>query len=309
MTKPRQSLLEQIVLLTRRIEERRYFLCPCMHVNKVVMYEIAKAAEASGLTLHGLMTMSNHPHIVATDHLGERSDFMRDFCAGVARARNRRLDRKGHFWDTQQFGDTVLLDRQAIEEKLLYTWLNPVHANLVERAEDWPGPKILPKDWGKPQTITAPNDGFYNQKKAKVITFTPQPPPGYEDMTLEEVVEHFETLLREAEDLLIARRRRLGRRVLGRRRILKLDPFDAPGTRARSGKLNPRFATHDPALMEQAVKELRQFHADYAEANDRWRKGDRDVWFPPGTIRHRKVNNANCHDPLGCEVTVYRPAA
>ena len=305
MTKPRQHLRGQVVLLTRRTEERRYFLRPSTHVCRVVLYELAKAADTNGLAVHGLMTMSNHPHIVATDHEGERSDFMRDFGAGVARARNRRLDRKGHFWDGQQFGDTVLLDRQAIEEKLLYMWLNPVQANLVERAADWPGPKILPSDWGKPRVISAPQDGFYNPKKAKMIVFTPQPPPGYEDMTLEEVREHFETLLREAEDKLIARRRRAGKRVSGVRRVLQLDPNDAPSTRARRGKLNPRFASRDPVLMERALDERQQFHADYDEANAGWRRGNRSVVFPAGTIRHRKVNNADCHDPLGCEVTVF----
>lgn len=309
MTKPRQHLGGQVVLLTRRTEERRYFLRPCKHVTSVVMYELAKAAVSAGLSVHGLMTMPNHPHIVATDHVGERSDFMRDFAAGVARARNRYLDRYGHFWDTQQFGDTVLLDRQAIEEKLLYTWLNPVAANLVERAEDWPGPKILPRDWGERRVISAPQDGFYNPKKAKMIVFTPQPPPGYEHMSLAEVRAHFETLLRQAEDRLIARRRRRGKGVWGVRRVLAQSAFDAPATRGRHGTLNPRFASRNAALMEQALEERQQFHVAYRRANDRWCQGGRDVSFPAGTIRHRKVNRASCQAPLGCEASVFRTAA
>ena len=309
MTKPRQHLPGQVVLLTRRTEQRRYFLRPCSHVARVVHYELAKAADQSGLSIHAMMTMSNHPHIVATDHLGERSDFMRDFCAGVARARNRHLNRKGHFWDGQQFGDTVLLDRQAIEEKLLYAWLNPVFGNQVERARHWPGPKILPSDWGKTRVVSAPQDGFYNPKKARMIVFTPQPPPGYGDLTLEEVIEHFETLLREAEDRLIARRRRAGKRVQGVRGALARDPFDAPSSRGRYGTLNPRFASRNAALMAQALQERRQFHAEYEGANHRWRKGQRDIAFPAGTIRHRKVNNADCLEPSGCEVSVFRVAA
>ena len=304
MTKARQHLPGQVVLLTRRTEERRYFLRPCTHSVQVVDYELAKGAVDAGLDVHGLMAMSNHPHVVATDSRGERSDFMRDFCAGVGRARNRRLDRQGHFWDTQQFGDTVLLDVDAITRALLYTWLNPVRANLVERASHWPGAKILPSDWGKTRFITAPQDGYYNPKKARMIRFTPQPPPGFEHMTLEEVIEHFETLLREAEDKLIARRRRSGKRVLGKRRVLKLNPFDGPSTRAKRGKLNPRFASRDAALMTRAQAERRQFHADYDKANDMWRKGLRDVVFPAGTIRHRKLSGVECHAPLGCEASV-----
>ena len=305
MTKARQHLPGQVTLLTRRTEERRYFLRPDTHIRKVVMYELAKSAEDTFMGVHALMTMGNHPHIAGTDQRGERSEFMRNFCSGIARAQNRHLDRKGHFWDTQQFGDTVLLDREAIEEKLLYIWLNPVVAGLVARAKDWPGAKILPSDWGRTQTITAPNDGFYNQKKARTIEFTPMPPPGYEDMTLEEVIEHFETLLAEAEEKLRKRRRRAGKRVAGLRKVLQLSPLDAPGTRAKSGKLNPRFASRNAALMAQAQKERREFLADYDEANDQLRKGNHEVEFPPGTIRLRKIANVTCRPPEGCECTAF----
>ena len=305
MTKARQHLPGQVTLLTRRTEERRFFLRPCAHSRNVMMYETAKSADDTNMSVHGLMTMGNHPHIVATDHDGERSDFMRNICSGVARARNAHLDRKGHFWDTQQFGDTVLLDRDAIERKLLYLWMNPVRANFVARAAHWPGAKILPRDWGKTRTITAPVDGFYNQKKAKKIEFTPMPPPGYEDMTLEEVIDHFETLLRKAEDELRERRRRSGKKVRGARWAVQMNPLDAPGTRAKAGKLNPRFASRNASLMADAQKERRQFLADYDKANDRLRKGDRDAVFPPGTIRLRKIANIACHDPLGCECTTF----
>jgi hypothetical protein len=46
--------------------------------------------------------------------------------------------------------------------------------------------------------------------------------------------------------------------------------------------------------MERALEERQQFHADYDEANACWRRGNRSVVFPAGTIRHRKVNNADC---------------
>ena len=304
MTKARQHLGGQVVALNRRTDERRYFLRPDIHIRRVVDYEIAKATGKHNVSVHALMTMSNHPHLVVTDHNGERSDFMRDFCSGIARARNQHFDRKGHFWDTQQFGDMVLLDRQAIEEKLLYAWLNPVRAGLVARAKDWPGAKILPSDWGKEREITTPKNGFYNQKKAKTVKITPMPPPGYEDMELEEVIEHFETLLREAEDRISERRRRAGKSVQGVRRVLRVDPLTAPGTRAQSGKLNPRFASKNAALMALAQQERRQFLADYDEATDRLRKGTRDTPFPPGTIRLRKIAYVNCRDPVGCECTV-----
>ena len=153
MSKPRRHLPGQVSFLTRRTESRAYYLRPDTHCRRVVRFEIAKAALNADCAIHGLMTMSNHPHIVLTDNKGDRSDFMRDFAAGTARSRNHMLGRKGHFWDNQQFGDTVLLDRDAVERKLIYTWTNPVQAGLVRRATQWPGAKILPHHWGKPMGL------------------------------------------------------------------------------------------------------------------------------------------------------------
>lgn len=42
---------------------------------------------------------------------------------------------RDHFSEAGCYGDTVLVDEDSIESKLLYIWLNPVRAGLVERAE------------------------------------------------------------------------------------------------------------------------------------------------------------------------------
>ena len=43
----------------------------------------------------------------------------------------------------------------------LYTWTNPVKDWLVERPEDWPGVKFLPKDFGRTFTATRPDEAFF----------------------------------------------------------------------------------------------------------------------------------------------------
>src|SRR5690554_6580465 len=139
MTRPRRHVPGQVVQLTRRCSERRFFLRPDSKINAVMAYECARAASRYDLQIHAVMVMSNHLHIVATDTHGRRSKFMQDAMAGVARARNCDLNRCENLWDDRPFGDTLLLDRDALERKLVYTWLNPVRAGLVQRAEDWPG--------------------------------------------------------------------------------------------------------------------------------------------------------------------------
>lgn len=309
MTIPRRHLPDQVVTLTRRTVDRRFFCRPDSHINQVVRWELARASLSAGFAVHALMVMSNHPHIVGTDLTGDRSLFMRDFCSGIARARNRELKRRGRFWDNRQFGDTVLLDRNAVERKLLYAWLNPVTANLVRRAEDWPGAKILPRDWGKPQILELPKNGFYRAQKEVMLTFTPMPPPGYEDMTLEQVIEHFETLLREEEDRLSRRRFRARKRVRGRFWILRQATSDCPATSSKMRTLSPRFATTNDALMDRAKDAHTAFQNAYDACRKRWLAGRRDVEFPAGTIQLRLQAPIECRARCPDEVTIFARAA
>jgi putative transposase len=300
MTRPRRHIPGQVVMLTRRCFERRFFLRPDDYMNAVAGYEFARAAVRNDLDVHAVMVMSNHPHLVVTDTKGKRSDFMRDAMSGIARARNDDLDRSSFFWDDQPFGDTVLLDRDALERKLIYTWLNPVVCGLVERAEDWPGFKILPRHWGKPMKMVRPSR-FYGRRSPEVIEFTPHPPPGYGHMSLEEVIEYFEDLLEKAEDEIIKRRRKKGQRFAGVKRVLATHPLSHPRTAAPKGKLSPRFATTDGELMAKAIERDKAFLHAYRTERQRWLNNKRPPTFPCGTVWLRRNAPIKCRDPNPCE--------
>ena len=294
MTQPRRHLPGQIVMLTRRTAGRQYLLRPDERINHIAHYEIARAAEPHGQLIHGAMCMSNHIHLVQTDSTGNRSDFMRDAMSKMARARNHDLNRRGYFWNNQQYGDTVLLKQEAVVRKLLYIWLNPVVAGLVRRAEEWPGFKILPRDWGKTIEIERPK-GFYGRRSPEKVTFTPQPPPGFEHLSLEEAIEYFEELLREAEDEILARHR--NRRFRGKRAILLKSPYDYPKTPEPMGRINPKFATKDAELMARAKGQYLEFLHRYEQSRQRWLKGRRGVTFPAGTIQMRRQAPIKCEPP------------
>ncbi|RAL20615.1 hypothetical protein DL240_16420 [Lujinxingia litoralis] len=296
MTRPRRHLKDQVVMLTRRCFERRFFLRPDTTINAIAAYEFARAGQRHGVAIHAVMVMSNHPHLIVTDARGRRSDFMRDALSGIARARNADLGRRSYFWDDRPYCDTVLLERQAQERKLLYTWLNPVRAGLVERAEDWPGFKILPRDWGKPVKVPRPG-AFYGRRSPEFIEFTPQPPPGYEDMSLSEVRAHFEGLLKEAEDEIRAERRRCKKRLVGVKRVLAVRPTSHPSTPAPMGQMSPRFASQDPAILSAAIARERAFFNAYARERERWLKGKKGVVFPCGTVWLRRNAPVKCRAP------------
>ena len=303
MTKPRRHIAGQIALLTRRCSERRYFLRPDDYINRVAPFEVGKAANKHGQAVYAAVAMSNHVHFGVGDTTGERSKFMQDSMSGIARARNCDLKRRGHFWEAGSYGDTVLLDKDAIERKLLYIWLNPVRAGLVERAEDWPGFIILPRDWGETITIDKPGK-FYGRKNPDVVEFVPQRPPGYDDMSLQEVKEHFENLLRTAEDEIAELRREQGMTCRGARAVEKVDPFSSPDTDTPFRKINPRFATRDGEVMASAKADYRAFCDRYETQRQRWinsskksAKRKKEILFPCGTVWMKRCTPVKCKAP------------
>ena len=302
MTRPRRHIEGQSVMLTRRCRDRYFFLRPGKDVNSITRYEFSKAANRYGLEIHGLMVMSNHPHIIATDYRADRSDFMRDSMSGIAKNGNKLHGRSGSFWDEKRYNDVILLDQDALEEKLLYVWLNPVEAGLVKRAEDWPGYKILPDDWGK--KVKIPRSGVHNERNPEYIEFVAQPPPGYEEMTLEEVKAHFNALLKEAENEIGARFRKIGKKFMGIKKIRKIDPFEQPKKEEEKTELTPMFASKNRQNMMRAIEIYKTFIDEYETKRQRWQLGKK-VEFPCGTIWLKKHARVKCQESGGDEPGVF----
>lgn len=293
MTKPRRHLPGEVSMLTRRTLQRRYFLRPDDFINRAVGFEIAKAANRTGQKVHGVCAMSNHLHIAVSDTTGDRSEFMQEAMSGIARSRNDDLGREGYFWGAGQYGDTRMLDRNAIERKLLYIWLNPVRAGLVKKVEDWPGFQILPKHWGETIEIPCP-DRFYGRRTPDVIEFTPQPPPGFEEMSLEEVKAHFQELLEQRNRELLEAYE--GRNYKGVDAVRATAPKSRPEEKISRRTINPRFSTLNGELMDRAKQRRRDFLETYQKRRQRWLKG-MDVTFPAGTIQLRKEAPVDCRAP------------
>ena len=296
MTQPRRHIAGQVAMLTRRCSERRHFLRPDTYINDVIPFEVGKAANRYGQCVYAVMAMSNHVHLAVGDTTADRSKFMQDVMSSIARSRNRDLGRTGHFWGAGCYGDTVLLDEDSIDRKLLYIWLNPVFAGLVERAEDWPGFKILPRHWGETIRIEKPGK-FYGRKNPDVVEFVPQPPPGFEHMELKEVKEYFEDLLRIAEDEIAALRRERNISVRGAQAVKTVDPMSSPKTKEPFRTINPRFATRNRELMASAKASYRAFCDRYETVRRRWLRGSKNLQFPCGTVQLKRCAPISCKPP------------
>jgi REP element-mobilizing transposase RayT len=327
MTLPRQVLPGQTYLFTRRCVERRFLLRPDPEVTQALLYCLALAAERHGVEVSAVCALANHVHLVLHDPRGVRPRFAQQFLANAARALNVHRRRGESLWAPGSYSAVRCTDdREAVLARLVYTLTNVVEAGLVARPEDWPGICTLPEDVGlrelevarprfffRPaaageERVEAGEETARDRARRRAPSREPLPetvrlritkPREFADMPDEE----FRRLLRARVDARIAeihaRRAAQGRvTFLGAAAVLRQDPNGAPaGGTFPTGALNPRLSWSDRWRCVERKLELIAFWRAHAEARDRFRAGERDVVFPPGTWHAVHVYGARARPP------------
>jgi len=292
MTKPKEQHPGQLAELTRRTSQRTFFWRPGRDSRELFGYMFAKALNDNGQTAHVASLMSNHTHIILTDHTALRSKFMQSCFSNSARKRNLDLNRRESIWVPRQPGDMVILDLEKTIQRVLYTVMQPVAAGCVERVEEWTGFQILPRNWGKKMRFPRPR--WCGPDMPEFVEFTPMPPPGFDHLPLEQVIAFFEHLIAKEEKRYAKKRR--GRAVLGIEYCEAISPFYTPKTSAPMRTLNPRFCSSDPKLIMRALQRQRQFYGEHQRGRFRLRSGDRDVVFPAGTVKMVHLAGVSCRE-------------
>jgi putative DNA methylase len=86
--------------------------------------------------LHAYSVMANHIHVLLTPFAHMRI-VTRELKGASARTLNAILNRTGQFWQAESFDHWVRNEGEFIRIRK-YIENNPVKAELVARAEDWP---------------------------------------------------------------------------------------------------------------------------------------------------------------------------
>ena len=105
-----------------------------------------------------------------------------------------------------------------------------------------------------------------------------------------------ETLRKRIGDNLNAiRRERAGKSFLGRKALLRQDPFDAPRNQRPSHTRNPTVkAAGDGERYRLAKQAVRAFREAYRMALRKFRNGVTKALFPSGTLMMRKRFKVRC---------------
>jgi len=295
MTLPRRVVPGMLQLITRRVTRRTHLFRPDPKLVQLCQYLLAVYCERYGVLLHAVVFMSNHMHLIITDSCGCVPDFLRDFHRALALGVKVLRHWDGALWDNLPTSRVQLCTPQAVIEKLAYIMANPVTAGLVHRAEDWPGFTTLPHQLGVQSWSAQRPDFFFDPDNPRwppsaTLRLTAPQLPWDIDEVRRRVAHELDHLQSLAHRKLCAN----GSRVLGRRAVLQISPYQqAKSTEHRCG-LNPSIAVGrgQPDAFFQAVQVLRSFRHAYREALEQWRNGYRDVIFPAATWLMRWLHRA-----------------
>lgn len=298
MTFPRQIIEGRYWLLTRRCVERKELLHPDDPTNEAFTYCLAEAVQRTDVEVMGYVAMSNHYHAVVRDPQGQLPKFMEHLNKFTARVLNKKLKRLGIYWEAEPAGAAHLVQASDVMRKLLYTLMNPVAANLVERVADWPGACSYDASLsGKPIEVARPR--FYFRQTGKMperLSLNLTRPPGFAHLTDEGWARHLEAVVTLEEERFRRERFAQGRTVLGREAVLAASPFDVPKTPAPSGQLRPEVACKNRAVRIRALKDLKAFRCAHEVARLKVVAKEFDVVFPHGTYKMR-LTGLNCAGP------------
>ena len=275
--------------MTRRCTQRQHLLRPDPRVEQIYLYCLGEAVQRFQIALHAYVAMSNHQHILVRDNLGNFPAFLAHFHKMVAKALNAFWGRWENLWSTEQPSAVYLVDAQDRFDKLIYVLTNPVNADLVERVADWPGACSFSQQLGlRPRVVKRPR-GFFREdgKMPEEVTLQIERIDGFEHLSEREWRDKVSTAVESIESSAKKARAREGRRVLGRKGVLGIEPTSAPRTIAPRRRLRPLIACKNLLRRVEELLAIKTFRVAYRTALARWIAGERQVFFPDGTYRMR----------------------
>jgi putative transposase len=311
MTLPRQVVPGCDYMVTRRCSERRFFLRPDDETNNAFVYCLALAAQRAKVQVTFTIAMSNHHHTGIHDPEGNFPAFIEYFHGLLARCQNAHLGRFENFWSSEPTSAVRLVEPNDILDKMVYAFINPVAADLVDRVEEWPGVTSFNATLSGGQLVARrPKHFFRNSGELPEVVELPiHRPVGLKDLSPDDWAKLLEERVRDKESRERVRRTAQGIRVLGHRGVLSQRPFDCPNTHAPRFQMSPRVAAKSKWARIEALLRNRAFVEKYRDAFMRYVAGVADVLFPFGTYLMRKIARVPCEGADTMMATSASPAA
>jgi hypothetical protein len=290
-----------LVEVTTRTQQGRFLLRPSQEFNQITVGVLALALkQAEGITFCGAVVASSHYHaLLWAPDAQQLAKFMEYFNGQLGRLVARLHNWTDKVWSRRYQAIVVSDEEGAHENRLRYLLSHGLKEDLVWNMADWPGIPLA-----KNLVEGEPLRGYWiNRSKLRVAraaakrkgqhpkavdpmdfaTFYEvpvEPLPGWADRPAEEYRAYVADLVKQIEQATWERRMRDKPPILGRSRILKVDPQHRP----EHIKVSPAPAFH--AATFKALKALKETYAWFVEAYrhaaEELKKGNLNAVFPGG---------------------------
>jgi REP element-mobilizing transposase RayT len=296
MTRPRPVFPGRFYFITRRCTQRQFLLRPDEETNNAFVYCLAEAAARFEVVVVLSQMMSNHHHTLIYDPHGREVEFREHLHKFVAKSQNALRGRWENLWAAEESCVVDVLELEDVLDKLVYIATNPVKDGLVEHVRHWPGPKFVQALLsGKPLRAHRPNHFFRSDG--------PMPESVELKLELPAHIEGHDSLLEElarriaaVEEAHAKARLAAGRRVLGRRSVLRQSWRDSPTSHEPRRGLRPRVAARSKWARIAKLQRDKDFEVSYKDVRIRWLAGE-EVTFPYGTYWLRRFAGVDVESP------------
>lgn len=300
MSAPRPVFPNLFLFITRRCTQRTFLLRPDDETNNAFIYVLGEAAARFDMDVILPQMMSNHHHTVLYDRHGNHVEFREHFHKMMAKSQNALRGRWENFWATEETCVIELLTLEELLDKLVYTATNPVKDGLVERVHHWPGPPFVQALLsGRKMRATRPRHFFSDDgTMPEEVELELKLPDHIANQ--EQFLAELKRRIAEVEERYARERMSSGRRVLGRRSVLRQSWRDNPTSREPRRELRPRVAARNVWLRLAALQRNKAWENEYQCARLLWLAGF-DVEFPDGTYWLKRFAGARVKAPAPTE--------
>ena len=296
MSLPREVLPGRTYMITRRCTQRQFLMRPDPETNNAFLYCLIVAALRYQIEILFSVANSNHHHTGIYDPSGRYPDFLAYFHKLFAKCQNAWRGRWENFWSSEQTSVVRLVEADDALDKMIYALTNPVKDHLVEKAHHWPGFSSLQANLkGRKVTATRPRHFFRGDgSMPETVTVCFGRPDGYEKMSQHDFEKLLLRRIRAVETEAAAEREKSGRRLLGRRVVLRQSWRDRPRSAEPRRQMSPRVAAASKWSRIEALQRNKLFLEEYRAARDKLMAKKRNVLFPAGTYWLHRFAKVRC---------------
>jgi REP element-mobilizing transposase RayT len=302
VTRPRPVFPGQFVIVTRRCTQRQFLLRPDEDTNNAFTYLLAEASQHCEMNVILAQMMPNHHHTSLYDRHGRHVEFRERFHGLLAKSQNALRGRWENMWSTEETCHFEVVTAEDLLDKLVYIATNPVEDGLVDTVDHWPGPRFV-QALLRGKTLKARRPAHYFRDAGSMpaeLELELGLPEEFEGR--DEFLAELERRITEVEERCTRERQQTGRRVMGRRCVLRQSWRDSPTSREPRRNLRPRVAARDKWQRIALIQRNKIWEAEYQHARRGMLRGE-DVEFPYGTYWLRRFANVRVKAPsdvLGC---------